>query len=398
MEKIKVIHISHASVSVYMKGQKTLKQMILDDWYSLTAQQIKKYYPEIDIECWTPEKSFKIPQEFFENGIKYRQFPTLFSPMYGLDFSIKMLKEMKKEILSAKENRYKVVFHLHEYHNLHGLLIASLFKGEKIIGQHHGGSWPLKHLVESKKKKYFFLFFLWGQIWENIVLRNIDYFYALSKDEINYLKQVAPKSKIKFQTMGIEEYYFKEVDKKMARKKLAWEVDKKIVLYLGRLIPVKGLDYLLRAMKKIPEVELKVIGWGDEKFYKNYAKNLGLKNVEFVGPIFYEKKLSYLSASDVFVLPSIKEGAPVSLMEAMAMNVPSVVTDVGGTTLMIKNGENGVIVDRNVDSIIMGIKKVLKWTKKDIRKYAEKYKWEEVVRESVKDYKSLFFLTKLTKS
>ena len=57
MQKLKVILISHASVSVYMKGQKKLKQMILDDWYSLTAKQIKKYYPKIDIECWTPEKA-----------------------------------------------------------------------------------------------------------------------------------------------------------------------------------------------------------------------------------------------------------------------------------------------------------------------------------------------------
>ena len=149
--KIKVILISHASVSVYMKGQKPLKQMILDDWYSLTAQQIKKFYPEIEVECWTPERTYKTKKSFIHSKIKYQQFPTIFSPMYGLDLSIQMLKEMKREIKKAKRERYKLIFHLHEYHNLHGLIIATLFKGENIIGQHHGGSWPLKHIKENKK-------------------------------------------------------------------------------------------------------------------------------------------------------------------------------------------------------------------------------------------------------
>ena len=227
--KIKAILISHASVSVYMKGQKTLRQMILDDWYSLTAQQIKKFHPEIEIECWTPEKLFTEPQEFEERGVKYRQFPTTFSPMYGLDFSIQMLKEIKKEIKKAKKENYKVVFHLHEYHNLHGLAIAELFKKANIIGQHHGGSWPMKHIKENKKYKLFLPFFLFGQILENKVLKNIKIYYALSKQEIEYLKKKAPHSKIEFQTMGIEDYYFDVMSKKEARKKLGWKQNKKII-------------------------------------------------------------------------------------------------------------------------------------------------------------------------
>lgn len=387
LKKIKVIQISHASVSVYMKGQKTLKQMILDDWYSLTAQKIKKEHPEIDIECWTPERVFKKNQEFTEFAIKYRQFPTTFSPVYGLDFSIEMLKELKKEVIKAKQERYQLIFHLHEYHNLHGLVIATLFRNQKIVGQHHGGSWPLKHLRESKKKRYFFPFFLFAQIWENLVLRNISYFYALSKEEMDYLKKRAPHSNIRFQTMGIDDYYFDKMNKNTARKKLKWPLNRKIILYLGRIIPVKGIGYLIDAMKELKDIDLKVIGWGEQEEFENYAKSKGLKNVEFLGSFFGEKKLPYLSAADVFVLPSSKEGAPVSVMEAIARNLPSVVSDVGGTRLMIEDNNNGLIIrQKSSKDIVKAVREVLKWKNKNIRKYAERYRWKKIVDETIKDY------------
>ena len=88
-----------------------------------------------------------------------------------------MLKELKKEIKKSEEKGYKFIIHLHEYHNLHGLLIATLFKNQKIIAQHHGGSWPLKHVREVKRYKFAFPAFLVGQFWENKVLKNIDIFY-----------------------------------------------------------------------------------------------------------------------------------------------------------------------------------------------------------------------------
>jgi glycosyltransferase involved in cell wall biosynthesis len=389
MTKIKSIIICPASVSVYMKGQKTLKQMILDDWDSLTAQEIKKFYPEIEVECWAPEKIMKKPQEFNEFGIRYRQFPTTFSPQYGLDLSIPMLKEIKKEIKKAKSQNYKVVFHIHEYHQLHGLIIAALFKNANIIGQHHGGSWPLKHLRENKSYKKIFPLFIFGQILENLFLKNIKIFYPLSQTEINYLEKVAPNSKIRFQTMGIDDYYFESLDKNKARKKLNWPKDKKIVLFLGRLIPSKGIEYLLKAAEDLKDIQIKIIGWGEQEKYEKYAKDKKLDNVEFLGSIFGKNKLSYLSAADAFILPSCKEGASVSVMEAMARNLPIVTTDTGGMPLMINNEKEGIVIkQRSPEEIVRGIREILKWKKKNIKQYAERYKWKKIVEDTVKDYQS----------
>ncbi len=391
--KIRVIQIAHVSHSFFLsENEKDLKKIILSDWYSRTSQQLKKFCPEIEIECWCPERLYKKEVNFVECGIKFRIFPVTFSPMYGLDFSLKMLSALKDEIKKSKQENYKLVFHLHEYHNLHGLLIASFFKGQKIIGQHHGGSWPMKHLAESKKKKWFFPFFILAQIWENKVLKNINYFYALSQDEIDYLKKLGLGSKARFQTMGIEDVYFDKLDKNKARKKLNLDLDKKILIYIGRINELKGIRYLLDAMKKLQDfdkkIELKIIGFGpQEKEFQDYAKRLSLKNTEFLGSIFGERKLDYLSASGALVLPSSKEGAPVVIMEAMARNLPVVVSNVGGTPLMINNGKNGLIIkQKSSEDIVRGIKKVLTWKNKNIKKYAKIYKWEKIIKNTVEDY------------
>ena len=226
-----------------------------------------------------------------------------------------------------------------------------------------------------------------GQIWENLVIGNINYFYALSRDEIGYLKKVAPNSKIKFQTMGIDEFYFDSMNKKTARKKLGWPLDKKIMLFLGRINYVKGVNYLLNAMEKLEDIELKLIGWGEKlEELKNYAKSKRLKNMEFLGPIFEKEKLPYMSACDAFILPSTKEGASVSTMEALAQNLPVIVTDVGGMSLMVQNGREGILIKpKSPEEIIKAVKEILKW-KKNVKKYAERYRWRRIIDDTVKDY------------
>jgi teichuronic acid biosynthesis glycosyltransferase TuaC len=201
----------------------------------------------------------------------------------------------------------------------------------------------------------------------------------------------APNSKIKFQTMGIDDEYFKKVDKKIARKKLKLPLNKKILLFIGRINDVKGIGILLEAMNKLKDEDilLKIIGFGpQEDKFKKYAKKNNLKNVELLGGVYGKTKMLYLSASDLFVLPSSKEGAPVTVMEALARNLPVVVTDVGGTTLMIEENKNGFMIKRDSDSVVEGIKKALRLKNKNIKEYAKRYKWEKIIEETVEDYKN----------
>ena len=391
-KQIKVIQLSHASHSFFAKPGDNVKDLILSDFYFRVAKQLQKY-SNIEVECWGPEREWKEKTVIWKD-VKFRFFPTTFSPRYALDFSIPMLKELKKEIRKCKQQNKKLIIHLHEYHNLHGLAIATFFKNQKIIAQHHGGSWPLKHMKQTKAYKYFFPLFWLGQLWENKVLKNIKVFFALSKEEMDYLKnKTQGRSKIKFQTMGIDEEYFEIINKKQARKRLGFKGNKKVLIFLGRINEEKGVRYLLDAMKRIEgkrkDVELKIIGFGKIKEFQEYANKLKLKNVEFTGAIFGDKKLLYLAAADALILPSSKEGAPVVVMEALAKNLPVVVTDVGGVRQMIENNQEGVIIkQKSSQDIVKAVEDILHW-KKDIRKYAEKYKWEKIIKDTIGEYEGI---------
>lgn len=125
-------------------------------------------------------------------------------------------------------------------------------------------------------------------------------------------------------------------------------VGRPIVGAIGRLSDVKGHRYLIEAMpevlKAFPETQFLIAGDGKTKGeLLNLAKGLGLeKKVVFLPSLADTRDV--LSAMDVFVMPSLKEGLGLSLMEAMAMGLAVVASSVGGITTLIKDGQNGLLV------------------------------------------------------
>lgn len=98
----------------------------------------------------------------------------------------------------------------------------------------------------------------------------------------------------------------------------------KRILFVGRLYPVKGVQYLLQAMKIIhegmPGVKLILVGDGEERGHlESLTDSLGIREcVEFAGRVPHERVQDYMNQAEVFVLPSLSEGFPVTILEAMA--------------------------------------------------------------------------------
>jgi glycosyltransferase involved in cell wall biosynthesis len=124
--------------------------------------------------------------------------------------------------------------------------------------------------------------------------------------------------------------------------------DAKVIGIIARLSDVKGHIYLIEAMQKvlekIPDARLLIIGEGKEKRKLNdLVKHLGIANsVFFMASV--EDTFEALSAMDVFVMPSLKEGLGLSLIEAMACGIPVIGSSVGGIKTLIRDGENGLLV------------------------------------------------------
>lgn len=112
----------------------------------------------------------------------------------------------------------------------------------------------------------------------------------------------------------------------------------------------KGHDLLLRAfskiVEKVPHAHCLIVGRDDSEFagtMKGLARDLGLsERVHFVG--FHDDARPYFEAIDVVVLPSRVEGAPVALLEAMAMEKPLIASAVDGTPEIVKDGVTGILI------------------------------------------------------
>jgi glycosyltransferase involved in cell wall biosynthesis len=118
--------------------------------------------------------------------------------------------------------------------------------------------------------------------------------------------------------------------------------------YVGRLSAEKGLTYLLTACAELTAsgvpLRVLIIGEGPQRDeLERFSRQLGLGDqVVFAG--FQENVARWLVCIDVFVLPSLTEGTPMALLEAMAYGVPAVASAVGGVPQVIKHGETGLLV------------------------------------------------------
>lgn len=131
------------------------------------------------------------------------------------------------------------------------------------------------------------------------------------------------------------------------------------VLFVGRLIKSKGVDILLEAMRACPGERLTIVGDGPERRALEEAAR-GNPNVSFAGMVDSVEVDRHLARAGIFVLPSLEEGLPNVVMEAMALGVPVVATKVGGIPDLIAHGETGWLVEPgNAGALADGIQRLM---------------------------------------
>lgn len=137
-------------------------------------------------------------------------------------------------------------------------------------------------------------------------------------------------------------------EKRMEKKKAAGLSEGPVAGIVARLSDVKGHRYLIEAMsivvKKIPSAQLLIVGEGKTgPELKALAAARGLQqSIRFLPSV--RDTAAVLSGMDVFVMPSLKEGLGLSLMEAMACGLPVIGSDIGGIRNLIRDGETGLLV------------------------------------------------------
>jgi len=144
----------------------------------------------------------------------------------------------------------------------------------------------------------------------------------------------------------------------------------KIILFAGRLVELKGCEYLIRSMLELEDLKLHLVIAGDgilREPLHDLTKSTGLESkVTFFGGASREELGLLRSISDIFVCPSIvdsrgdTDGLPMVLLEAMKAELPIIASSVGGITDLIKHEVNGLLVNqKDPVSIAKAVRRVI---------------------------------------
>lgn len=173
--------------------------------------------------------------------------------------------------------------------------------------------------------------------------------YSLEKIQKHY---GIDQSKIRIAPNGVDVEKFKPTQNIEAARRQFGLGNEPCVLFVGSLIPRKGLPFLVEAAKKIvkEQAETKFIIVGDGPLKNQLANSLETANLsgnfKFFGNLKEDALSAVYNCADVFALPSIQEGQGIVLLEAQASGKPVVAFEVGGVNEALRNGETGLLVKR----------------------------------------------------
>ncbi len=198
-------------------------------------------------------------------------------------------------------------------------------------------------------------------------------------------------SKIVVIPNGFKKSLYYPMDREMCRMKLKIPLDKKIIFNISNLIESKGHMYLLSSISNMTTVTDNFLCYIAGKGYYRDALNARLIElqlqdyVEFLGWIPDEQIPIWMNACDIFVLPSLAEGNPIVMFEALGCGKPFVGTKISGVPEIITSDKYGLLVEPAdpedlAEKILIALDR--EWNQEAILRYAEQFTWNEIARKT----------------
>jgi len=317
--------------------------------YQISKELIKRGHKVVVYT--TDAKDFSSRLEINYNntieGIKVHRFRNL---------SLTLIKKLKLFItpqlalFARKDVKNFDVIHLHEYRTFQNIVIHHYAYRYNIpyILQAHGS---LRRINTWQRLKWIYDAFFGYRL-----LRDSSKVIALNNVEAEQYKAMGvPEENIAIIPNGIDLSEYSELPPKGAfKKKFGIPEDRKIILYLGRIHKIKGIDVLVKAYAHLKnEMNVNdavlVVAGPDDGFLnevKFLVYNLGITDsVLFTGPLYGRDKLEAFVDSEVYVLPSRYEIFGLTVLEAYACGKPIVASRVGGLKDLVKNEETGLLFE-----------------------------------------------------
>jgi len=210
------------------------------------------------------------------------------------------------------------------------------------------------------------------------LVQNVDLIFSTGYDTAIELERLSTK-KVIVQPSGINEIFFEKFEKK-------YENDRFTIVTVANLFPKKNIELVLETAQELPACRFIIVGDGTHRIIlETIIKSNSISNVELVGFKSAVEVREYYWQSDCYLLTSFAEGTPTSALEAMACGLPIVSSNAGGLRNIVKEYENGFVIDdfnksRYVEKIQL-LKNDIDLRKKMFEintKLAQNYRWDKV--------------------
>lgn len=329
----------------------------------------------------TKQKDYK-----FDNVYVY--FPKYFnSPLFYFYSRYLWIYLEKKAILKLLEKEKIKLDLIHAHYTWPSGGVATELKTELkvpvVITEHTSATF--KRAIDEEDPEFI-------KVW-----KLCDSIIRIRKNDISLFDSVGiPLNKISCIPNGYDGRKFTELNKRICRERLRLPCDRKIILNVGNLYDeIKGHKYLIDAMGEVikhqTEVLCVIVGDGRLKGeIEKQIRNLNLeKYVKLVGAKPHDEIPLWMNAADFFVLPSLSEGNPTVMFEALGVGLPFVGTKVGGVPEIITSEDYGLLVEpANLEDLAEKILYALKreWNREKIEQYAEQFTWDNIAKQIIEIY------------
>ena len=264
---------------------------------------------------------------------RYLVTPRVGRSLYGFFFYLGIIQTMKKV---AQDFPFDIILATWAHPDAFaGMLAAKHFKKPLVI-KVHGSDVNLF-------SKYF-----WRRLMMRRAFEHSQKIIAVSSDLKEKIKHLGIlEDKIAVIGNGVNTQIFKPMDKAECRKKLSLPAQQKLVVFIGNLVEVKGIKFLIAAFRDLShDVTLRIVGEGGLRpMLEEQVKELNLsQRIVFTGRCPHNDIPVWMNAADIFCLPSLNEGCPNVVLEALACGTLVVASRVGGIPDMITSPEQGILV------------------------------------------------------
>lgn len=278
-----------------------------------------------NVDVYTMNHS-NLPKYEMINGIDVHRFNIIAAPLNN-PLSIEFLS------ISHRLKSFDVI-HIHNEHSFSSFIIYlyNIYYKKPIVLTCHGqlifGS-PLKDWFEK----------VYSRTIGKLIFNSATKIIALSNEDKEYISSLGvEKNKISVLPNAIEiDYLDKNGSNKESNIKVIEKfVNRRLILFVGRIIPRKGIEYIIKCIPKVIErfsnIVFVLIGNGEYKpDAEKLCKYLGVTNhVVFLNNVSDEMLYNYYKSSEIFILPSLSEGLPTTILEAMYFDIPVISTDIPG--------------------------------------------------------------------